>query len=78
MNPISDDPIARNLAELPPIPLDPAAADAVRRRARIAFIEGEGALPGWPAALLQGVLLASGAVYTCFSLIMIARIFGGA
>jgi hypothetical protein len=78
MSQLTEDPIARGLAELPRVPIDPAAAEAVRRRARIELIESGSARPSWPVTALQGVLLTSGAVHAWFSLVMIARIFGSA
>ncbi|MGK3986216.1 hypothetical protein WME99_24435 [Sorangium sp. So ce136] len=85
MKPFSgEDPLARRLAELPAVPLDPAVADAVRRRARAALAEGAErpaplarTSPAWAAVLLPGLLLSSGAVYVWDSVQKIGQIYGG-
>ncbi|XXX74280.1 hypothetical protein WMF30_42210 [Sorangium sp. So ce134] len=85
MKPLSEeDPLARGLAELPAVPLDPARAEAVRRRARAAFLE-EAARPGpharlsiaWSAVILPGLLLSSGAVYVWDCVQKLGQIYGG-
>ncbi|WP_437671770.1 hypothetical protein [Sorangium sp. So ce131] len=78
-----EDPLARALAELPAVPLDPARADVVRRSARAALI-AEGARPrplarlslAWSAVILPGVLLSSGAVYVWVAVQKIGQIYG--
>jgi hypothetical protein len=82
MSPIPDDPLLRGLAELPPVPVDDAAAEALRRRARIALVDEGAPRPAfarlaaaWSGAVLPGLLLASGAAYAWTSVIMFGRIF---
>ena len=82
----TEDPILKRLADLPEVPLDAAAAAAaedVRRRARLVLI-GEAPAPSpllahlsfaWSAAILPAVLLGSGAVYTVGAVRMIGQIF---
>ncbi|WP_437973911.1 hypothetical protein WMF11_35520 [Sorangium sp. So ce295] len=85
MKPFSgEDPLARGLADLPPVaPLDPARADAVRRLARAALVETERPAPSarlslaWSAVILPGLLLSSGCVYVWDSVQKIGRIYGG-
>jgi hypothetical protein len=85
MKPFSgEDPLARGLADLPPVaPLDPARADAVRRLARAALGETERPAPSarlslaWSAVILPGLLLSSGCVYVWDSVQKIGQIYGG-
>ncbi|WP_441291787.1 hypothetical protein ACSRUE_16235 [Sorangium sp. KYC3313] len=85
MKPFSgEDPLARGLADLPPVaPLDPARADAVRRIARAALVEAERPAPSarlslaWSAVILPGLLLSSGCVYVWDSVQKIGQIYGG-
>lgn len=80
-----DDPILNSLAELPEVPIDPAAAEAVRRSARAALVEGGAperpALSrlslAWSSAILPAILLGSGALYTWGAVQMMGRIFLG-
>lgn len=85
MKPLSEeDPLARGLAELPVVSLDPARADAIRRRARAAFLE-EAERPAplvrlsftWSAVILPGLLLSSGAVYAWDCVQKLGQIYGG-
>ncbi|WP_437587122.1 hypothetical protein [Sorangium sp. So ce1000] len=86
MKPFSgEDPLARGLADLPPVaPLDPARTDAVRRVARAALVE-EAERPAassrlslaWSAVILPGLLLGSGCVYVWDSVQKIGQIYGG-
>ena len=80
------DPLLTSLAELPDVPLDPAAADAVRRRARVALVDGrDGSAPAslaavrlsfaWSAAILPAILLISGGAYAWGAVRMMERIF---
>jgi hypothetical protein len=84
MNPIPNDPLLRSLAGLPPVPVDDAVADALRRRARAELVgAGERALrplssrlaAAWSDAILPSVLVVSGAAYAWMSVITIGRIF---
>ncbi|WP_437903702.1 hypothetical protein WME95_35010 [Sorangium sp. So ce327] len=85
MKPFSgEDPLARGLADLPPVaPLDLARADAVRRLARAALAETERPAPSarlslaWSAVILPGLLLSSGCVYVWDSVQKIGQIYGG-
>ncbi|WP_437294292.1 hypothetical protein [Sorangium sp. So ce426] len=85
MKPFSgEDPLARGLADLPPVaPLDPARADAVRRLARDALVEAERPAPSarlslaWSAVILPGLLLSSGCAYVWDSVQKIGQIYGG-
>ncbi|WP_437912372.1 hypothetical protein WME73_35010 [Sorangium sp. So ce302] len=85
MKPFSgEDPLARGLADLPPVaPLEPARADAVRRLARDALVETERLAPStrlslaWSAVILPGLLLSSGFVYVWDSVQKIGQIYGG-
>ncbi len=80
-----DDPILTSLAELPEVPLDPAAAEAVRRRARVALVDGSaGSAPplaavrlsfAWSTAVLPAILLISGGAYAWGAVRMMERIF---
>jgi hypothetical protein len=84
-----DDPLLSSLAELPDVPLDPAAADAVRRRARVALGDdsAHGSAPSlpspalvrlsfaWSTAVLPAILLVSGGVYAWGAVRMLERIF---
>ena len=82
-----DDPILNSLADLPEVPLDPAAADAVRRSARAALVDGDGGASrrlaltrlsiAWSTAILPAILLGSGAAYTWGAVQMMGRIFVG-
>ncbi|WP_437924931.1 hypothetical protein WMF37_38790 [Sorangium sp. So ce291] len=81
---LGEDPLARSLADLPPVaPLDPARADAVRRLARVALVETERPAPSarlslaWSAVILPGLLLSSGCVYVWDSVQKIGQIYGG-
>lgn len=78
-----EDPILKSLSELPEVPLDPAQADAVRRRARLALV-GEAPAPdplwarlsfAWSTAVLPAILLGSGAAYSWGAVKMMERIF---
>jgi hypothetical protein len=79
----SDDPILKNLADLPEVPLDAATSDRVQRRARIALVDArEAPHPtlmrlslAWSTAILPTILLGTGAVYTWGAVKMIGRIF---
>jgi hypothetical protein len=84
MSPIPNDPLLRGLAELPPVPVDDAVADALLRRARAELIgAGERArrplsahlAAAWSDAILPSVLVVSGAAYAWMSVIAIGRIF---
>ncbi|WP_437851943.1 hypothetical protein [Sorangium sp. So ce363] len=88
MKPFSgEDPLARGLADLPPVaPLEPARADAVRRLARdalVELVETERLAPStrlslaWSAVILPGLLLSSGCVYVWDSVQRIGQIYGG-
>ncbi|WP_437276198.1 hypothetical protein WME90_33810 [Sorangium sp. So ce375] len=85
MKPFSgEDPLARSLADLPLVPLDPARADAVRLRARAALVdEAEHPAPSarlslaWSAVILPALLLSSGCVYVWDSVQKIGQIYGG-
>jgi hypothetical protein len=79
----SDDPILKSLADLPEVPLDAAASDRVRRRARIALVD-TAAEPhptlarlalAWSGGVLPAILLGTGAVYAWGAVLMIGRIF---
>jgi hypothetical protein len=85
MKPFSgEDPLARGLADLPLVQLDPARADAVRLRARAALVdEAERPAPSarlslaWSAVILPALLLSSGCVYVWDSVQKIGQIYGG-
>ncbi len=79
-----DDPLLKSLSDLPAVPIDEAAAEALRRRARLALVE-EAAGPfsparlsrAWSDAVLPLVLAASGAAHAWLSLVAMAKIFAG-
>lgn len=78
------DPLLARLAELPAVPVDPAAAEALRRTARAALLEPATPPPllarlslTWAELGLPAVLLVSGAAYTWSSAQLMGRIFIG-
>ena len=77
-----DDPLARQLSELPVPPLDPAFADEVQRRARAALAEQAAprswwhtVVLGWRAAAMPALLLVTGAFYVVSTFRLMLRIY---
>ncbi|AKT42579.1 hypothetical protein [Chondromyces crocatus] len=81
----SEDSILNDLAELPEVPCDAGAADALRRRARLVLTgEARASRPvlsrlsfAWSAAVLPAVLLGSGTAYVWSAMRLAEKIFVG-
>jgi hypothetical protein len=77
-----DDPLAKELGELPVPPLDPALAADVQRRARAALAEHAAPISGWHAlvlgwraAAMPALLLLAGAFYVVSAFRLMLRIY---
>lgn len=79
---LEDDPLLARLADLPAVPVDPIAAEALRRSARAELLERATPRPlfarlslVWGHVGLPALLGASGAAYTWSSIQLMGRIF---
>jgi hypothetical protein len=79
-----EDPLGRELGELPVAPLDPAFDAAVQRRARAALAEDaqprswwQALALGWQAGAVPALLLLTGAFYVVGAFQLMLKIYVG-